>query len=461
MTNKDPKAQRSVSLRARLLIALMGVIGAVWISVIALTYRDAHSELDELLDSQLAQSARLLVAQSAHELEELDLDEQQLVSPYRQRVAFQVWRAGRDLVLKSVGAPTEPLSSVQQGLSDATVDGTHWRVYSQWDRHRRVLVQVAEDHTMRERLAARIAFNTTIPLLLSVPLLALVIGWAISRALRPVIALGHEVERRRPLALDPIAAAGVPAEITPLVETLNDLFARVRRSFEQERRFTSNAAHELRTPIAALRLQAEVARDSEDRATTQAALNQVIGACDRLTRLISQLLMLARIDEQAAARAPCRLDAIAKSLIAEVAPSAIDANQDISLQAPEPVEIQGNAPLLTAMLRNLLDNALRHGGSPLHVVISLTARDSSVVLTVTDDGKGVSPDTLEILGTPFSRPAGTQAEGSGLGLSLARRIAEWHKGTLEISAGDNGRGLRVSITLPLFTLCQSPAGVVG
>jgi two-component system sensor histidine kinase QseC len=441
--------RRAISLRARLLVALGAVVGVVWIAVIALTYRDAHRELDELLDSQLGQSARMLVAQSAHELEELDFDEPERVGSYRPRLAFQVWRNGRDLVLRSVGAPATPFSSVQQGLSDVTVNGAHWRVFSQWDRHGRVLVQVAEDHTTRERLAARIAFNTTIPLLVSVPLLALVIGWAISRALRPVVALGREVERRQPLALSPIAAAGVPAEIVPLVERLNGLFERVQRSFEQERRFTSNAAHELRTPIAALRVQAEVARDSHDRATARAALDQVIRACDRLTRLISQLLMLARLDEQAAAKAPCRLDDIAKELIAEMAPDAINAHQEIALHAPEPVEVQGNVPLLTALLRNLLDNALRHGGSPLHVVVTAVRHDGSALLTIADDGKGVPPDSFDTLGTPFSRPAGTHADGSGLGLALVRRIAEWHGGTLDLSPGDGGHGLQVRVTLPL------------
>jgi two-component system sensor histidine kinase QseC len=180
----------------------------------------------------------------------------------------------------------------------------------------------------------------------------------------------------------------------------------------------------------------------------------VIGACDRLTRLISQLLMLARIEEQAIAKTPCRLDVIAKDLIAEAAPSAIDANQEIALQAPDPVEIQGNAPLLTALLRNLLDNALRHGGSPLHVVVSIARRDDSVILTVTDDGQGVPPGALAELGTPFSRPVSTQAEGSGLGLALVRRIADWHGGTLEISSGDDGHGLRVSVTLPVLLARQ-------
>lgn len=442
----QPNGKRPTSLRARLLAALLTLIGVVWIAVVVLTYVDAQRELDTVLDSHLAQSARLLVAQSTHELEELDLEEDESLLPHRQSVTFQIWQGGRDLVLKSANAPSTRLSAIESGLSDANITGTHWRVYSQWDRHRRVLVQVAEDHAVRDKLAARIAFNTTLPMLLSVPILVIAIGWAIARALRPVRLLGREVESRRLQALDPIAAAGIPKEIAPLVDKLNDLFSRVRQAFEQERRFTANAAHELRTPLSALRVQAEVARGSDDRATTRAALDQVIVACDRLTRLTSQLLTLARADEQAAERSRCRLDSIARDVIAELAPQALAADQEISLDAPEPIEIEGNASLLAALIRNLIDNALRYGGAPLHVSVSLARSDDEVSLVVNDDGRGVPPDTLKDLGTRFFRPSGTAVGGSGLGLALVRRIAEWHGGTLELSAGQQGRGFQARVS---------------
>jgi two-component system sensor histidine kinase QseC len=158
---------------------------------------------------------------------------------------------------------------------------------------------------------------------------------------------------------------------------------------------------------------------------------------------------LARVEEQGVERSACRLDAIAKEVIAELAPKALDANQDIALDAPEPIEIPGNAALLAAMLRNLIDNALRHGGSPLHVTVSLTRGDGTALMTVADDGRGVPPASLDALGSRFFRPAGTQAGGSGLGLALARRIAEWHGGSLDISVGPPGRGLRVCMTFPL------------
>lgn len=438
---------RTSSLRARLLITLLSLIGVVWIAVVALTYLDAQRELDTVFDSHLAQSARLLVAQSAHELEELELDAPEPRLPYRQSVAFQIWRHGRDLILKSADAPAARFSTAESGLSDASIAGTHWRVYSQWDRHHRVLVQVAESHAVRDRLAARIAFNTTLPILLSVPLLAIAIGWAIARALRPVLLLGREVERRQVLALEPIAVPGIPKEIAPLVGKLNDLFSRVQQAFEQERRFTANAAHELRTPLSALRVQAEVARDSANPATTRAALDQVIVACDRLTRLVSQLLTLARADAQAEGRSRCRLDVIAREVIAELTPQALAADQEVSLDAPEPIEIQGNSSLLAAMTRNLIDNALRYGGSPLHVSVCLARSGDEIVLTVEDDGRGVAPDVLSALGTRFFRPSGTLEAGSGLGLALVRRIAEWHGGTLDLSTGPGERGFRARVTL--------------
>jgi two-component system sensor histidine kinase QseC len=346
--NRMPAPYGPPSLRGRLLLTLLGAVGVLWAIVGIVTYRDAQLELDTLLDAHLIQSASLLAAQSAHELEELHMDATEAFAPYRQKVVFQVWSRGTELLLKSPDAPATRLSPVEDGLSDAQSQDTIWRVYSVWDRDRLMLVQVAEDHAVRDRLAARIALHTTLPLLLSLPLLALAIGWAVSRTLRPVAALGHQVERQRAVTLAPIATTGVPAEVMPLVQGMNELLARLRRSFEQERRFTANAAHELRTPLAALRVQAELAQSAGSPGGTAAALQQVIVACDRLSRLISQLLMLARVDEQPAPHARCRLDVIAREIIAAAAPRALEARQVISLDAPQAIEITGDAALLAA-----------------------------------------------------------------------------------------------------------------
>jgi two-component system sensor histidine kinase QseC len=441
-------ARRAPSLRTRLLVMLLGATALVWVAVALATWRDAHRQLDTLLDAHLAQSTSLLTMQSAHELRELDFADLADLAPYGQKVAFQIWDGGRELVLKSSDAPLTYFSPVQQGFSDVQIGAKRWRVYSSWDRAHLALVQVAEDSSVRDGLAARIASSTLLPLLLGLPLIALAVGWAVSRALHPLTLLGREVERRSPQALDPIGTDGVPVEVAPLVERLNPLFARVRQSLEQERRFTANAAHELRNPLAALRAQAEVARDANDAGRTRAALDHVIIACDRLTRLVGQLLLLARTGEQAAPREACRLDLLARDAVAALAPAALEAGQEVALEAALPVTVQGNATLLEALLRNLIDNALRHGGPAVHVLVTVGQRGGRALLEVLDDGRGVDAAALAMLGTPFQRPEGTAAAGSGLGLALVRRIAEWHDGEAVIGNAEGTRGLRVEVSLP-------------
>ncbi len=426
---------------------LLGATATVWLAVAFVTWRDAHHELDALLDAHLAQSANLLIAQSGHELEELDFEDLEELAPYGQHVAFQVWDDRGRLVLKSTDAPSSRFSELERGFSDALVGAITWRVYSGWDRKGRALVQVAERAAPRERLLTRIALSTVMPLLLGLPLLALAVAWVVSRAVRPLDCLKREVEQRSPQALEPIVMPALPREVAPLVERLNQLLARVRQSLRQERRFAANAAHELRNPLAALRAQAEVARDSHDEVRARAALDQVILACDRLTRLISQLLLLARVDEQDIQRELCALDALARSVVAEIAPAALAAGQDVALEAPLPVRVQGNATLLEALLRNLVDNALRHGGRS--VLVSIEVQGDHAVVDVVDDGPGVSETDLETLGTPFVRPPGTTASGSGLGLALVRRIAEWHGGSVVLNRGNAGRGLRVTVRMPV------------
>jgi two-component system sensor histidine kinase QseC len=453
-----PDVRPAPSLRVRLLLTLLGTAGVLWISAAALIYRDAQRELAALLDAHLAQSASLLAAQSAHELEELHFDLTEAFAPYRQHVVFQVWDADGRLLLKSADAPAVRLSATERGLSDASSGATRWRVYSDWDREQRFLVQVAEDQALRDRIAARIAWQTTLPLLLGLPLLAAALVWAVSRALRPVVALGREVQQRRASTLAPIPADDVPREIRPLIESLNALLGRVRHAVEQERRFTANAAHELRTPLAALRVQAELAQSAGDAASSALALRQVIAACDRLTRLVAQLLMLARVDEDAGSRAPCRLDVLAREIIAEAAPRALAAQQEIALDAPGAIGIEGHGALLAVLLRNLLDNALRHGGTPLQVELALRHEGAQVSIDVRDDGRGIAADALGQLGERFYRPDDTQAEGSGLGLALVRRIAEWHGGTLQLATGPGGRGFRATVILPVGGSAPGAAG---
>jgi len=456
------------SLRGRLLWAIVPVSLLAWAVAATATWVDAGREIDVLLDAHLAQSARLLIAQSAHELEEVDFDDLDELAPYGQKVAFQIWDGSGALALRSSDAPTQRFSATLEGLSDARIDGEQWRVFSGRDRRGRTLVQVAERHAIRDRIARQVAFNMLWPLALVLPLLALAMGWIVTRALRPLADLGAEVAGSDPQALLPISRSGVPSEAAPLVARLNDLFERVRHSLEQERRFTANAAHELRNPLAALRAQAEVARHSREPARVEAALDQVIAVCDRLARLVDQLLLLARVEAQALQMQPVALADLVREVVAAMAPQALADGHDLGIatapgdtvaeasgQGPGattlpagPLVVRGNAALLDSMLRNLIDNALRHGGRTVAVDVSVRVEGDTVRLRVEDDGAGVPAAEMAVLGGQFQRASEARSPGSGLGLALARRIAETHGGRLEFGPAAEGRGFRVEVALP-------------
>jgi two-component system sensor histidine kinase QseC len=417
-----------------------------------LTYQHAHHELDELLDAHLARSARLLLAQEGDDLEEIRLGDVGDPGPYGQEVVVQVWRDGGSLALRSAGAPGVRLSPVESGFSDAEVEGRHWRVYSGWDVEQRWLVQVAEDHALRDRLLAHYTLSGLPAILLGVPLLGVLVWLVVGAAVRPLALLGLEVSRRGPGDLQPLPDSGAPAEIRPLVERLNALFARIAESMQSERRFTSHAAHELRTPIAAIRAQAEVARDVPDPVVRSAALAHVIEGCDRAARLVDQMLLLARIDEHATPGAlpTARLDRIAARVIADLAPGALEQGVSLELATEEAVTVAADATLLEVLLRNLIDNAVRHGGPPGPVEVHCRRDDHGVVLEVTDRGPGVDHSDLELLGRRFFRASGASGPGSGLGLSIVQRIAEHCGGTVFYRRGPDDRGLVVELHFPQF-----------
>jgi two-component system sensor histidine kinase QseC len=327
-----------------------------------LTYVGAHRGVGQLLDAHLRQGARLLVAQAELELDELQLDEEE--DDFSTEVAFQVCLSDRDVLLRSPNAPAEPFAGATRSFSDAVDGARRWRVFTLANEHGETIVHFAEDHATRELIARRMAVRA-------------------------------RAGRRRAAATGP---AG-PVRRRPL----DALLLRMRDSLDSERRFTSHAAHELRTPVAALRAQAEVASIAHDPAVREAALAHCIPACDRTSRLVSQLLLLARADELNA--------------------------------------------LLEALVRNLIDNAVRHGRSDVHVAVRAD-HDGRTVFEVMDDGPGVPEDALMQLGHRFYRVAGSPGTGSGLGLSIVVRIAQLHGDTVRFEHGSQCRGLRARATFP-------------
>ncbi len=448
------EAARFYSLRKRLLALLLVTIGVLWAAVAASGFMRAHHEADEMFDAQLAEVALALLALAHVGDTEVAPDLTGSVHKYQQRILFQVWRVvptpggeRLSLLTRSANAPSEPLSAAA-GFSEHEWQGEVWRFYMQRDDDNDYVVQVAQSHTVRDELAQEIAWRLILPMLLALPLLGVAVWMAVGAALRPLAAVVREVRGRQPDYLEPLALGGpMPVEVAPLVDALNGLFARVRSTIDNERRFTADAAHELRTPLAALKVQAQVAQRAADE-PRRLALQQVLQGVERMTHLVEQLLTLARVDpgqpgaaaRQSLAFAACDLRRLAEEVCAELIPAALAKGLQLEIEPGPAWPLDGHGGLLQTLLRNLIDNAIRYtppGGS-----IVLTLADG--LLQVADNGPGIAAADRDLALRRFHRLVGSEQAGSGLGLSIVSRIAELHGATLTLEETPGG-GLTVQV----------------
>jgi two-component system sensor histidine kinase QseC len=379
------------------------------------------------------------VVQQAHEIEDDDAHvDAPMLHRYAPKVAFQVWHEGR-LAMRSSNAPAEPMAKSTRGFETLTLNDTRWRVFATHGAKRDIQVYVGEQLDSRSSILQGMLRGLLGPMLLALPLMALLLWWAVRRGLLPLHRIGQAIAQREPRALQPIAAdaAGenMPSELAPLVDALNGLFERIVTMLDSERRFTADAAHELRTPIAAIRAQAQVAQGAGgDEAGRQHALAATLAACDRAARLVDQLLTLARLESSADGPGDAvDLSHVAREVLAELAPAALARGQAIELEADSAVPVRGSATLLSVLVRNLADNALRYSPDGARVVVTVHREQGRPVLTVEDSGSGLSDTQQQRLGERFFRVLGTAATGSGLGWSIVRRIAAVHRA--EVSAG--------------------------
>jgi two-component system sensor histidine kinase QseC len=441
------------SLQGRLLLLVLGLVVGVWLATATLTWIDVRHELDELLDSHLAQAAALLVVQQAAEIDD---DHRGVDAPtlhrYAPKVAFQVFHEGR-LALRSANAPAEPLLEFSgravDGFKTITIGGTAWRVFATHGRERDVQVFVGEQVESRNSILWAVLRSSLGPMLLALPVLALAAWWAVRQGVAPLRLVGRVLAQRSPQALQPIAVTGAPSEMTPMLDALNGLFARIAELLASERRFTADAAHELRTPIAAIRAQAQVALGAAADAERLHALQATLQGCDRATRLVEQLLTLSRLESDAAhALVAGDLAALTRQVVADAAPLALGKQQTIEVNATEPCTVRGDATLLSVMIRNLVDNAIRYSPSRASVKLAVSNAQGVVQLSLDDSGPGMSAADMERIGERFFRVVGSGQDGSGLGWSITRRIAAVHRAVVRVARSTSLGGLSVEVEFP-------------
>jgi len=431
------------SIRGQLLAWLLGalMVGGLLIGYSA--YHRAQQDIDELLDYQLKQLAFSLSHQSVGSASPppgLLLPEPDFIT--------QVWDKDGVLMFYSrpnLAIPMRP----RQGFSNVEWNHQAWRVYTQLDGFR--TIQVAHPLSLREEMAASLTRRAVMPLVLLLPLLGVGIWIIVGQALRPLSSISSALRARTPSALEPLPQRDLPEELVPMVGSLNDLLQRLNRALEAQRQFIADAAHELRSPLTAVQLQLQLVKRAGTAEERAAALERLERGVQRSTRLVQQLLTLARQDPQdaAAGSTSIDLDHVAGEVVADFEPMAQRDGLTLTLDSQGPVHAQGDEDSLRVMLGNLVDNAIRYtsrGG----VVVRVQQMGSDAVLEVEDTGAGIPADERARVFDRFYRVPGqkTEEEGSGLGLAIVKRVVDRHGGRISLDSGTGGSGLRVTVQLP-------------
>lgn len=432
------------SLRARLLWFLLGAIVLAALVQGTVAYRAALAEADEIFDYHMQQMALALRAGLPPPVvapgSPIGLEE------HSDEFIVQVWSMDGLRVYGSSPRVLLP-QRVVLGFSDVRTRIGTYRAFSLQTPTQ--VIQVAQDMAPRRAMAGRLALRSVTPVAVMAPLLMLVV-WAVVRvSLAPVARVRRQVAARQADDLTPLSEDALPAEVQPLVHELNLLFGRVRQAFDAQQRFVADAAHELRSPLAALSLQVQGLQRAGDSAARELAVTRLGAGIERATRLVEQLLVLARQQASVAGGAvavPVALADVARQAVADAAAAALAQQVDVGLlRADDDARISGHPEALRILLRNLLDNAVKYtpAGGRVDVVVQRDAAAQAVLLQVEDSGPGIpDADRARVLDR-FYRVAGTDAVGSGLGLAIVKAIADLHGATLVLQRSARLGGLQV------------------
>ena len=457
------------SIRGRLALLVLASITLVWTIALGWSYRQATREVAEWDDARLVQLAQFIVLLDQNDLSilskaRIDARTEYSRHPTRATAAdgdetprealFQVLDANGRLLassahLASLGA-SESLAGATPGARIVTFGGRPWQIYVLQDNASGRTVRVLESTNSRSDLTTGVARRIAKPIALALPVLALLVWISIGHSLAPLKALSRAIRTRDASKLESIEIGPTPVEVRPLVDAINQLLSRLRLSITRERAFTADAAHELKTPLAAIKVQAQVALVTQDSAQQQLAMQRVVQGVDRSAHLAEQLLLLARLDEHHKIPAqPVALVALAQDAIAANEPDAQRKGMSVALVGEVHSEVMAEPVLMDILLDNLIDNAIKYGNAGGRVEVSIRRNTDAVMLTVGDNGPGVAPEDMQRLTDRFFRVTGTGANGSGLGLSIVARIAEYFGARLDFGTGISGQGLAVHVSFPL------------
>lgn len=421
------------SLHGRLFALLAAVTMLVWAGAASWTWFSTRAEVEHVLDRRLVEAARMV---AALDVPATEISRRGPRTPYDRELSCQIWSLRGELVSHSAGSPATPLAGGEAGFSERWIGDGHWRVYTHVDAKRGIRVMVGDNLNVRGNLVSGMMLGLLLPAIVGLAALAILSWLSVSRGLRPLDRLARAIEARSPDLLTPLDIDKPPKELAPVVRAMDGLLERLATVRRAERDFVANAAHELLTPLAGLKTQAEVARRAKDATMRNNALERITFSVDRTSRLVQQLLTLAR--EEGRVRdgppPPTSLHAALDEIAQTWGPlaNAKGVTLDIASSCRD-FSVSVETDVLVLALGNLVENAILHGVSGGMVRITCV-QDGALEIRVTDAGPGIPPDQRERLCRRFERGNDTNTPGSGLGLSIAEAAIASAGGSLNLHA---------------------------
>lgn len=460
----DQISVRRYSIRRRLITRTMVCMLLILGGISLAAHWFAGHESEEFFSARLASSARVLETLAAHQLETATIGAPIVIPipqglgysggatpyghPYEHKIAFQVFNAEGRLLARSASAPEAPLGPLAAGYTSKLLGETLWQVFALQSGH--VWVVVAEKDEVREEMVEQLGTSVLAPVIIGGILLVLAVNLVLATNLAPLRTLADAIARREPESLAPVELPDLPRELAPVVDELNSLLQRVSAAFEREQQFIDAAAHEIRTPIAAVQLHVQNALRAANPAECEASLGEAVGALERTTQLAEQLLTFSRLasgtDMQL--QRQVSLADVCSDVMALQEPLLDRRGQSLGLSAPHDCSVQGDPYRLQQLLRNLIENASRHGLARGDIDVAIDCADGHCRLRVSNDGEPVPADETENVFRPYYRLRPGGKSGAGLGLSIVRQIAGQHGAAVTIGRKADGQGCVVTVAFP-------------
>ncbi len=438
------------SLRRRLITWIsLPILGATLFALL-MGYIFARHEVEEVYDAQLVQSAKVLLQLTQHEIMQdddfnLGIENPNLQHKYERKLGFRVW-VNNELITHS--ASTEAFGGFEAppGFSDQNVEDYEWRFFVFIDAANKIKIEVSERYDIRYELIIQLMLALILPALIFIPFIFLIVWVGVRKVLKPVVEISADMDQRNSNDLSPIEKETIPQEIAPLVQALNALFLRIEESFDRERQFTDNAAHELRTPLAAMKTQAQVLlKKAADMPDCKDGLDNLLAAINRASHMVDQLLSFTRLQADQIDFEAVDLSGLTEEILKDISPLAVTKKIELEASVPSNIKVKGNRDALGIMLRNLLDNAIKFTPAKGEINAVVFTEGNKAVVQVSDTGPGISDAEKDKVFERFYR-AQKNKQGSGLGLSMAKWVCDVHGADIILSDNTLG-GLSVTVTM--------------